>query len=388
MKANWNYPTQVSVGAGRITELPMICFERGMRNPMLVTDPGLANLSLVQDVLTCCHEEGLGISCFSAIKPNPTGANIEAGIAAYLQGQHDGIIALGGGSSLDAGKAIAVAANQHCSLWDLEDVGENWRQANAENIVPLIAVPTTAGTGSEVGRAALVINENEQRKVIIFHPDMMPKQVILDPELTLGLPPLLTAATGMDALSHSLEAYCAPGYHPMAEGIAIEAIRLVKEFLPLAVSEGDNVQARLNMLVASTMGATAFQRGLGAMHALAHPLGAIFDAHHGMLNAVLMPYVLKANQAAIAPRIERLAKYLDLEPDFDAFLNWILTLRNNLEIPDTLADIIDFGRGDLSVNLADIGRMATEDPSAGSNPVLFSAEQYRRILEDSIQGRL
>jgi len=388
MNANWNYPTQILVGAGRVAELPKLCFERGMRTPLLVTDPGLANLPLVKNVLRHCLDEGLNISCFSAIKPNPTGSNVDAGIKAFQEGQHDGIIAMGGGSGLDAGKAIAVAANQDCSLWALEDVGDNWRQANAEKIVPLIAIPTTAGTGSEVGRAALIINEDEQRKVIIFHPEMMPAQVILDPELTVGLPPLLTAATGMDALSHSLEAYCAPAFHPMAEGIAIEGIRLVKEYLPVAVREGGNIDARMNMLVASTMGATAFQRGLGAMHALAHPLGAIFDAHHGMLNAVLMPYVLKANYAAIAPAISRLAKYLDLEPDFDAFMNWVLFFRETLDIPNTLAEVIDFDRLNTKVDLSHIGRMATEDPSASGNPIQFDSDQYLKILDNSIQGSL
>lgn len=388
MKADWNYPTQMLVGAGRISELPMVCFENGIRHPLLVTDPGLAGLPLVQDVLSHCRAEGLDIDCFSHIKPNPTGANIEDGIAAFRRGDHDGVIAMGGGSGLDAGKTIAIAAKQNCSFWELEDIGDNWQNADAEKIVPLIGVPTTAGTGSEVGRAALIINEAEQRKVIIFHPEMMPKQVILDPELTVGLPPLLTAATGMDALSHSLEAYCSPTYHPMAEGIAIEGIRLVKEFLPTAVQHGANIDARMNMLVASTMGATSFQRGLGAMHALAHPLGAVFDAHHGMLNAVLMPYVLKANYSAITPIIVRLAKYLDLEPDFEAFMNWILALRIEVGIPNSLDKVIDFGDENLDFDLNAISRMATKDPSAGTNPIQFEAAQYLEVLEDCIQGRL
>ncbi|MFT4728842.1 MAG: alcohol dehydrogenase class IV [Granulosicoccus sp.] len=388
MNANWNYPTQVLVGAGRISELPRVCFENGIRHPLLVTDPGLASLPLVQDVLSHCRAEGLDIECFSHIKPNPTGANIEDGIAAFKQGVHDGVIAMGGGSGLDAGKAIAVTANQSCSFWDLEDIGDNWQKADAEKIAPLIGIPTTAGTGSEVGRAALIVNEAEQRKVIIFHPAMMPGHVILDPELTVGLPPLLTAATGMDALSHSLEAYCSLSYHPMAEGIAVEGIRIVKEFLPTAVKQGGNIDARMNMLVASTMGATSFQRGLGAMHALAHPLGALFDAHHGMLNAVLMPYVLKANFSAIAPIIPRLAKYLDLEPDFEAFMNWVLSLRLEVGIPNSLDDVIDFGGEKPAVDLNVISRMATEDPSAGTNPIQFEPAQYLKILEDSIYGRL
>ena len=376
------------VGAGRISQLPMICFESGMRRPLLVTDPGLAMMPLVQEVLAHCRAEGLDIDCFSHIKPNPTGANIEDGIAAFRKGDHDGVIAMAGGSGLDAGKTIAVAANQSCSFWDLEDVGDNWQHADAGKIVPLIGIPTTAGTGSEVGRAALIVNEAEQRKVIIFHPEMMPRQVILDPELTVGLPPLLTAATGMDALSHNLEAYCSPAYHPMAEGISVEGMRLVKEFLSTAVLQGGDIDARMNMLVASTMGATSFQKGLGAMHALAHPLGAVFDAHHGMLNAVLMPYVLKANYSAIAPIICRLAKYLDLEPDFEGFMNWVLSLRSEIGIPDSLDEVIDFAGENLKFDLSAISRMATEDPSAATNPIRFESAQYSKILEDCIKGRL
>jgi hypothetical protein len=354
-----------------------------MQNPLLVTDPGLASLPIVAAVISLCRDAGLSIACFSQIKPNPTGANVTDGVAAFLGGNHDGIIAMGGGSGLDAAKAIAVIARQNCQLWDLEDIGDNWLRVDPAQLVPVIAIPTTAGTGSEVGRAALIVNEQEQRKVIIFHPGMLPAQVILDPELTVGLPSVLTAATGMDALSHCLEAYCSTYYHPMAEGIALEGIRLVKEHLPVVVADGANIESRQQMLVASTMGATAFQRGLGAMHALAHPLGAVFDAHHGMLNAILMPYVLQANAKAIEGPIIRLARYLELTPDFDAFMNWVLSLRAEIGIPHSLSAIIDIERFPAS-----IGAMAVADPSAGSNPILFSAEQYQSILQAAHTGDL
>lgn len=383
MNVNWNYPTQVLVGAGRLQELPELCVQHGMQNPLLVTDPGLASLPMVAEALVLCRTAGLSVGCFSQIKPNPTGANIKDGIAAFQAGQHDGVIAMGGGSGLDAGKAIAVLARQTCSLWDLEDIGDQWQRADISRIMPLIALPTTAGTGSEVGRAALVVNEVQQRKVIIFHPKMMPAAVILDPMLTLGLPAGLTAATGMDALSHSLEAYCSNYYHPMAEGIAMQGMRLVKDYLPTAVRDGADVEARQQMLVASTMGATAFQRGLGAMHALAHPLGAIFDAHHGMLNAILMPYVLKANYPVIKQRIGLLAQCLELEPDFEGFMNWILALRAEINVPHTLDGIIDADRLPET-----IGAMAVADPSAGSNPISFSALQYRQILLAALNGEL
>jgi alcohol dehydrogenase class IV len=383
MNANWNYPTAIRAGAGRAKEVAQACRELNILSPLLVTDPGLSGLPMVQELVELCRKDGLSINIFSDIKPNPTGDNIEAGLAVYQDGKHDGVIAFGGGSGLDAGKAIAVMANQSCSLWELEDIGDNWLNADADKIPPIIGIPTTAGTGSEVGRASVIVNEVQHKKTIIFHPKMLPAIVILDPELTIGLPAGLTAATGMDALSHSLEAYCSPGYHPMAEGIALEGIRLVKENLPTAVSDGTNIEARMQMIVASSMGATAFQRGLGAMHALAHPLGAVYDAHHGMLNAILMPYVLKANQSVIEERIGRLARYLGLDPDFNSFLTWVLDLRKAIGIPNALSAIIsDDGRFD------EIAAMAVDDPSGGTNPIQFDAQNYAAILNAAYNGKL
>lgn len=386
MKANWNYPTAIRVGFGRVGELPAICREFGIAAPLLVTDPEIARLPMVADILAGYEREGGGdlrIEIFSDIKPNPSGENVRDGIAAFHRGGHDGVIALGGGSSLDVGKAVAVLAGQSCSLWDIEDIGDNWRRADAARIAPIIAVPTTAGTGSEVGRAALIVNCAEQRKVILFHPKMLPKCVILDPELTVGLPPGLTAATGMDALSHNLEAYCSPSFHPLAEGIAVEGMRRIKNHLPGAVENGADMAARTNMLVASMMGATAFQRGLGAMHALAHPLGALYDAHHGTLNAILMPFVLAANRPRIEARIARLARHLDVAPDFDGFLRWVLDLRAQIGIPENLSKIgIDGDRVD------EIGEMAVTDPSAATNPIPFDAAAYGKIAENAIKGVL
>lgn len=383
MNANWNYPTAMRTGAGRVNELAAACIEMGMKAPLLITDPGLAGLPMVTNIVANCQQAGLAIGVFSDIKPNPTGTNVENGIAAYRAGNHDGVIAFGGGSGLDAAKAVAVAANQSCSLWDLEDVGDNWLNADPDKIPPIIGIPTTSGTGSEVGRASVIVNEKDHRKAIIFHPKMLPGLVILDPELTLGLPAGLTAATGMDALSHNLEAFCSPVYHPMAEGIAVEGIRLVKEYLPTAVADGSNIEARTQMIVASSMGATAFQRGLGAMHALAHPLGAIYDAHHGMLNAILMPYVLKANQTVIEERITRLARYLDLDPTFDSFMDWILTLRKDIGIHHQLSSIIPD-----DVRLSEIGEMAVLDGAAGTNPILHDAKTYAKIASNAFHGVL
>ena len=384
MNANWNYPTAIRVGANRLSELGECCRDLGMRSPLLVTDPGLAVLPMVGQARHACTDAGLRCDVFSEIQPNPTGTNVDAGVRAFNQGGHDGVIALGGGSALDAGKAIALMARQSVSLWDLEDVGDNWTRADASLIAPIVAVPTTAGTGSEVGRASVILDEVREVKKIIFHPLMVPKIVILDPVVTVGLPAVLTGATGMDALSHSLEAWCSPVYHPMAEGIAIEGIRLVREFLPQAMADGSDLEARTQMLVASTMGATAFQRGLGAMHALAHPLGALYNAHHGTLNAVLMPYVLQANRLVIEERITRLARAIGIaNPGFDTFLDWILQLRETLQIaPDLAALGIDDSKAER------IGKMAKADPSSGTNPLPFSASEYQALFLRALKGNL
>ena len=383
MNMNWNYPTAMRVGTGRVSEIAELCKQYHVSAPLLVTDPGVAALPMVDQIVTICGDAGLAIEVFSEVKPNPTGENVNNGIAAYQAGNHDGVIALGGGSGLDAGKAVAVGTGQPCTIWDLEDIGDNWTRANASKIPPIIAIPTTAGTGSEVGRASVIVKEDEHRKVIVFHPNMCPDCVILDPELTTGLPAMLTAATGMDALSHNLEAFCSPLFHPMAEGIAVEGIRLIKEYLPTAVKNGSDMEARTQMLVASSMGATAFQRGLGAMHALAHPLGAVYDAHHGTLNAILMPYVLVANRGVIEEPITRLSRYLGLSAGFDSFLQWVMDIRQEINIPNTLTEInIDDTRAD------EIGEMAVADPSAGTNPISFDAQAYSQIAVNAVNGVL
>ncbi len=380
--ANWNYPTNVKVGAGRISELADLCKSMGMRSPLLITDPGLAALPMLKAVIDDLIASGLRCGLFSAIQANPTGQNVDDGTSYYLEHNHDGVIAFGGGSALDAGKAVALMVGQNRPIWDFEDVGDNWLRVNVEAMAPVVAVPTTAGTGSEVGRASVITDQENHIKKIIFHPAMLPAQVILDPELTVGLPPSITAATGMDALSHNLEALCSPFYHPMATGIAVEGIRLVQEYLPRAVADGTDIEARTQMLVCSSMGATAFQKGLGGMHALAHPLGALYNAHHGMLNAILTVYVLQANRSKIEERIERLTRYLGFEePGFDTFLQWVIELRQQLGIPHTLAAIdIDDSRAEI------VGQMAVADPSSGGNPIQFSASKYQEIFRNAVHG--
>jgi len=383
-KGNWNYPTSIWMGCGRINELADACKNLAMKRPLLVTDKALARLPMIAAAQRTLQQAGIACALFDDVKPNPNGENISHGVDQYRGNGHDGVIAFGGGSALDAGKAIALMVGQTREIWDFEDVGDNWKRVNVAGIAPVVAVPTTAGTGSEVGRASLIVDEAQHAKKIIFHPKMLPALVIADPELCYGLPPALTAATGMDALSHSLEAYCSPGYHPMADGIALEAMAMIKTNLPLACSQPQNANARSHMLVASSMGATAFQKGLGAMHALAHPLGAVYDAHHGLLNAVLMPYVLWRNRDALQDKMRKLARCLDLPGrDFDAVMQFILELRKSIAIEPTLRAI---GIGDERV--AELAAMAKQDPSDGGNPVELSVDDYAELLQCAIDGKL
>ena len=380
---NLNYPTAIKFGAGRIRELADHCQGLGITRPLLVTDPGLAAMPMVGAVLHDLEQAGLGVAVFSDVRPNPVEANVVAGVRAYQAGDHDGVVAFGGGSGLDVGKLVALMHGQRVSLFDLEDVDDWWTRADATKIAPIIAVPTTAGTGSEVGRAGVVTHPETHEKKIVFHPAIMPRVAILDPELTVGLPPKLTAATGMDAMAHCIEAYCAPFYHPLAAGIALEGLRLVKENLARAVKKGTDIDARGNMLMASTMGATAFQRGLGAIHALSHPFGGLYDAHHGTLNGIIMPYVVKANRRKIEREVDRAAAYLGIKGGFDGFLKWILALRKEIGIPDKLLDIgIDTKR------LDEVAAMALKDPSAGGNPIAFSERQYRQLARRCVNGEL
>jgi alcohol dehydrogenase class IV len=377
--ANWNFPTRIRFGSGRIAELPKACRSLGIERPLLVTDPGLAEMPMVKSALASLPTGAI----FSAIHSNPVGADVEAGVAAYRGGGHDGVVAFGGGSALDVGKVVAFMSGQSRPLWDFEDSGDWWTRADPAGIAPILAVPTTAGTGSEVGRAGVILDEATETKKIIFHPKMLPGIVIADPELTVGLPPHITAATGMDALSHCLEAYCAPGYHPMADGIAAEGMKLIHDWLPRAVSNGSDLDARGNMLVAASMGATAFQKGLGGMHALSHPIGALHGSHHGLTNAVLMPYVLAFNRSAIEERIVRLAGYLGFECRFESFLDWIVELRRSFGIPHSLQEL-----GVPSDRADQIARMAEVDPSAGGNPLPFNAAAARRVFDAAMEGRL
>jgi alcohol dehydrogenase class IV len=381
---NWNYPTSVRFGIGRIDELPAVCKELGMKRPLLVTDPGLRPTRMIESALASLRAAGLGDAVFSDIRGNPVGKNVDDGVAFYKASQCDGVIAFGGGSALDVGKTIALMVGQSRPLWDFEDRDDWYTRVNVAGMAQTIAIPTTAGTGSEVGRASVILDETTHIKKIIFHPKMQPAVVISDPVLCAGLPPKLTAATGMDAFAHCLEAYCAPGYHPLADGIAIEGIRLVKEWLTIAVKHGGNLEARAHMLAAASMGATAFQKGLGAIHSLSHPVGAVYNSHHGETNGVVMPYVLVFNRPAIEERITRLARYLNLpNAGFQSFLDWVLELRKDLGIPHTLADL-----GVKESDLDMLTPMAVADPSTGGNPRPVDHAQMRQLFVKAMKGDL
>ena len=381
---NWNYPTAIRFGIGRIAELPAACKDLGMKHPLLVTDPGLRKLPMVESALAALKSAGLGDACFSDVRGNPVGKNVDDGVAFYRSNKCDGVIAFGGGSALDVGKTIALMVGQTRPLWDFEDRDDWYTRVNVAGMVPIVAVPTTAGTGSEVGRASVILDESTHLKKIIFHPKMQPAIVISDPELSAGLPPRITAATGMDALAHCLEAYCSPGFHPMADGIALEGMRLVKEWLPVAVKDGKNLAARAHMLAAASMGATAFQKGLGAIHSLSHPVGAVYNSHHGETNGVVMPYVLVFNRPAIEEKMTRLARYLGLpDPGFPAILDWVQALKKEIGIPNTLADL-----GVKESDLDMLTPMAVEDPSTGGNPRPAGHAEMRQMFVKAIRGDL
>lgn len=384
LRGNWNYPTLIRFGAGRISELADACKSMNIHRPLLVTDPGLAKLPMIESSVAKCRAAGLHCVVYSDVQANPIEANVVNGVRAYREGQHDGVIAFGGGSALDTGKAIALMIGQTRALWDFEDREDWYTRVNVAGMAPIIAVPTTAGTGSEVGRASVITDTRDHTKKIIFHPKMQPGLVIADPELTVGLPPAVTAAVGMDALSHNLEAYCAPFYHPIADGIALEGTRLIKDWLTVAYRDGKNIEARSHMMIASTMGATAFQKGLGAMHSLSHPCSANLSTHHGLTNAVVMPYVIAWNRSHIENRMQRLAAFLELpNVSLDGVLDWILELRAALGVPQTLADL-----GMRADHIETFARQALEDPSTGGNPRPMTRTDFVTLYRNCLEGRI
>ena len=377
--ANWSYPTAIRLGAGRIQELAAACTEVGMKRPLFVTDAGLASLPITQVAREVLEKAGLGTAVFSEVHPNPDDKSLEAGLKVYRDGDHDGVVAFGGGSALDLAKIIAFMSGQTRPVWDYEDVADWWTRADPKGIAPIIAVPTTAGTGSEVGRAGILTNSESHVKKIIFHPKMLPEIVICDPELTVGMPPAFTAGTGLDAFIHSFEAFCSPFYHPMSQGIALEGMRLVKDNLLKAYKDGTDVEARTHMMSAAAMGATAFQKGLGGVHALAHPLGAVYNTPHGMTNAIALPAVIKFNRSAIEERVELLAAYLGIKGGFDGFYDWVIAFSRELNVPEKMSALgVDKKQIDL------LSKMAVEDPSAGGNPIALTVADTKRLYEEVI----
>ena len=384
MKTNWNYPTSIWVGENRIKDLPEACKNLKISNPLFVTDKDLVNLDMTKNIILEVKRKFSALAIFSNFTGNPIGENVEEGVSEFKKNKCDGVIAFGGGSGLDVGKAIAFMSGQSRPIWDFEDIGDFWKRADEKNIAPIIAVPTTAGTGSETGRASAIINKKTGVKKIIFHPKFLPSIVILDPVLTVDLSPRLTASTGMDALAHNLEAFCAPGFHPMADGMAIEGMKLIKKSLLIAIKDGKNLNARANLLAAASMGSTAFQKGLGAIHSLSHPINAQFNVHHGLSNAIFMPYVLTYNKNLIEERIVSICDYLDLGKNFDDFLNWILDLRKKLNIPHKLSDVVDKNK----INIDQLSKMALEDPSTATNPRKMTIDDMKILYEHSISGKL
>lgn len=382
--ATWSFPTTIRFGAGRRRELAEACRGAGMTTPLVVTDAGLAEHAITHELLAILRGEGLAAGLFAGVKGNPTSANVDEGVAALRAGGHDGVVAVGGGSAMDAGKAIAFMTAQTLPMETFEDIGDNWKQANHEGILPSIALPTTAGTGSEVGRASVIHVAAVDRKVVVFHPDILPRQVIADPELTTGLPAWVTAATGMDALAHCLEAYCAPSFHPMAKGIAVEGTRRIHRSLVRAYRDGSDLDARSDMLAAAMMGCVAFQKGLGGIHAMSHPVGSLYDTHHGLTNAVVMPYVLAFNRSVVEADLGRLAGYLELPgASFQSIMDWVMELRREFQIPGTLAEL-----GVATERLDDMAAMGEIDPTATGNPIPLTRDNLRPLFDNAISGTM
>ena len=384
MKTNWNYPTSLWVGQNRVKDLSNACQNLKIKKPLFVTDKDLAGSSMVKNILSELEDNLNEINIFSNFSGNPIGENVEEGVIEFKKFKCDGVIAFGGGSGLDVGKAIAFMSGQKRKIWDFEDIGDYWKRADEKNIAPIIAIPTTAGTGSETGRASAIINKDTGIKKIIFHPKFLPSIVILDPVLTVDLPPHLTATTGIDALAHNLEAFCAPGFHPMADGISIEGMKLIKKSLLTAFKNGKNLEARTDLMAAASMGSTAFQKGLGAIHSLSHPINSQFNIHHGLSNAIFMPYVLTFNKSVIENKIVSICDYLNIEKNFDSFLKWILDLRKELNIPHKLSDVVE----PKKINLEILSKMALDDPSTSSNPKKMAIDDMRILYEYSISGKL
>ena len=384
MKINWNYPTSVWVGENRIKDLVEACKNLNISSPLFVTDKDLINLDMTKKIILENKKKFNNFAIYSNFSGNPIGENVEEGVVEFKKNNCDGVIAFGGGSGLDVGKAIAFMSGQSRPIWDFEDIGDYWKRADENNIAPIIAVPTTAGTGSETGRASAIINKENGVKKIIFHPKFLPSIVILDPVLTIDLSPRLTSATGMDALAHNLEAFCAPGFHPMADGIALEGMRLIKKSLLTAVKNGKDLNARADLLAAASMGSTAFQKGLGAIHSLSHPVNAQFNVHHGLSNAIFMPYVLSFNRSLIEKKIVSICDYLYLDKSFESFLNWILDLRKELKIPHKLSEVIETSKIDLKI----LSQMALDDPSTATNPKKLTIDDMKILYEHSISGKL
>ena len=375
---NWNYPTTIWFGENRYKDIQEACSSINIQNPLIVTDPGLLNTDLIEKLNKSLKSQ---TKVYSDVQGNPTGSNVTNGVKVLLDGDHDGVIAIGGGSAMDVGKGIAFLAHQTKPLWDFEDIGDLWMKADSKSILPIIALPTTAGTGSEVGRAAVFLNEETKKKKIIFHPKMLPQIAILDPILSLGLPKNVTAGSGMDALAHCIEAFSSPFYHPMAEGTAVEGIRLVKENLLEVYNDGENIKARANMLVASMMGAAAFQKGLGAIHSVTHPVNSLYNSHHGTTNGTVMPFVLEYNRSAIESKFDRLGKYINISGGLDGIIDWVNNLKKEMNIPHSLQD--------MGVQLGDeekLSKLAFEDPSTGGNPLPMTVDKFKELIKICILG--
>ena len=378
---DWSFPVPIAYGPGRLKEIAGFCRDAGMSRPLVVTDRGSAALPFLADLMRLLSEGGLHAALYSEISPNPRDDEIAGGRAMFRDGGHDGIIAIGGGSGMDGGKAIALTATNDIDLWAFEFEQTPPDMSAHAPFPPLITIPTTAGTGAETESTAMITDTAKGMKWCIWHAELKPALALLDPEITLGLPPHLTAWTGADALVHAIEAYCVPGFHPLCDGVALEGLRLVARWLPVAVAEPGNLQARGAMLAGSCLAGVAFLKGLGMVHAVSHMVGAEYDTQHGLTNAVLLPSVLRFNAGHIEDKVTPMAQAMGLtETGFDAVHAHICALLDDIGIPKTLADI-----GVSEDCAARIAAKALQDSAAGTNPRPASAAEVEALVLEAIR---
>ncbi len=377
---DWGFPVPIAYGPGRLTEIGQRCVAMGIRNPLIVTDHGSRNLEFISRLQTFLAAAGLTSALFCEISPNPIDSEISFGRAAFRNGTHDAIIAIGGGSAMDGGKAICLTANNSIDLWDFEFEQPAPKIASKNAFPKLITIPTTAGTGAETESTGMVTHSVKAMKFCVWHPDLKPSLALLDPELTVGLPANMTAWTGADALVHAIEAFLVPGFNPLCDGLALEALSLISTWLPVVVAEPQNITARGGMHVGSCLAGISFLKGLGLVHAISHMIGAEFNTHHGLTNAIILPVVLRFNLPGMQDKVRRMAEAMGMsDHSIDGFITAVEAMLDEIKIPKSL--------GEIGVPIDCAARIATKalkDSAARTNPRSATLAEVQALTQTAI----